>query len=146
MRNNFSFGTRAAALAVCALSASLVYAEQRPNVAISVPFEFAVSGKTMPAGSYTISSANTLAGSSVFLVRNGSTGTSALAVMPQRSWQNAAGAAKPEVVFGCAADACSLRELKIPGWDGFVASPIKANAAQRERLVALEAKLSASGK
>ncbi len=146
MKNTFFHVSRAAALTVCAFTASQMQAALIPTVSVNVPFEFMVAGKTLPAGSYTIASANSKSGASIFVVRNNATNKGVFSVMRGRSWPKATDPKTPQVVFACRDENCYMQELKIPGSDGYVAPLPKLTPAQRERQVALNAGYAAVGK
>ncbi|MEP7367546.1 MAG: hypothetical protein ABI972_30165 [Acidobacteriota bacterium] len=146
MKNTFFKVSRAAALAVCAVATSQVQAALIPSLSVSVPFDFVVSGKNLPAGSYDIVSTNTNTTGSVFVVRNKVTRTEAISMANSRSWPKGAATKSAQVVFACRDERCYIKELQIPGSDGYVVMLPKATPAQRERLVALNAGFAATGK
>lgn len=146
MKNTFFHVSRAAALTVCAFATSQMQAAMIPTVSVNVPFEFMVAGKTLPAGSYTITSANSKAGASIFVVRNDATNKGVLSVMSGRTWPKDTDSRSPQVIFACRDESCYMKELKIPGSDGYVAPLPKLTPAERERQVALNAGFVAAGK
>ena len=125
--------SRAAALAVCAFAATDARASSLPNVTMNVPFDFVVSGKTLPAGEYMIVQANNQSAIPAFVIRNTRTKTASIAVMSQRTRDYAD---KAEAVFQCADNTCYLREMKITGSESFVA-PVPHKAAQKERITSI---------
>jgi hypothetical protein len=132
MRNKLINITRAAALAVCAFTATQAHATSLPNVAMSVPFDFVVSGKTLPAGAYMVARVNGISPVPAFVIRNVRTHTASIAVMSVRS-RNAAD--KAEVVFNCSDNKCYLCEMKITGVESYIA-PVPRNS-QKERVTSI---------
>jgi hypothetical protein len=128
MRNKLINISRAAALAICALAATQTHAAALPNVSMDVPFDFVVSGKTLPAGQYVIQRANSETGIPAFVIRNTRTRTASIAVMPQRSNGMSD---KAEVVFLCMESKCFMREMKVTGQASYIANVPRA--VQKER-------------
>ena len=118
MRHKLINLSRAAALAIFALAAAPTQASAMSNVSMTVPFDFVVSGKTLPAGTYVVLRANGQAGVPAFVIRNARTRSASIAVMPQRS---SATADKAEAVFYCVEGECYLREMKVTGEAAYVA-------------------------
>ena len=123
----------AAALAFCAFTTTSAQASPLPNVSVNVPFDFVVSGKTLPAGEYQVVGAASRASTAAFAVRNVRTKNAAIAVMPQRS---AAPSGESQVVFSCFDSKCYLRELKVSGVESYIASTPRA-PGQKERTISL---------
>ena len=146
MKNTLHHVSRAAALAVCVFAAGQARAEYLPTMSVSVPFDFVVSGKTLPAGNYSILSSTSRAGASIFVVRNRLTREGAFSIMGGRTWAKSTDPDTPQVVFACREEVCYLNELKIPGSDGFVVRLPNFSPAQRERQVALNAGYIVGGK
>lgn len=126
--------SRAAALAVCAFAVTDVRAMSLPNVTMNVPFDFVVSGKTLPAGEYVVMRANNQSAVPAFVIRNTRTNKASIAVMMQRSRD---AADKAEAVFQCADNTCYLREMKITGSESFFAPVPRNAAAQKERITSI---------
>lgn len=133
MKNKLINISRAAALAICAFAATQSQAMSLSNMAVNVPFDFVVSGKTMPAGEYVVLRASSQSATPAFVFRNLRTNTASIAVMAQRTRNTADNA---EVVFNCVETKCYLREMKITGFESFVAS-VPRGVSQKERVTAI---------
>ncbi len=133
MKNKLINISRAAALAMCAFAATQAQALEFSNVAVNVPFDFVVSGKTMPAGEYIVLRTNNQGATPTFVFRNMRTNTASIAVMSQRTRDTSD---KAEVVFNCVENKCYLREMKVTGLESFVA-PTPRIVSQKERITAI---------
>ena len=134
MKNKLMNISRAAALAVCAFAATELRAMSLPNVAMNVPFDFVVSGKTLPAGEYRVLRANGETGLPAFVFRNVRTSRSAIAVMSQRS---AGVSDKAEVVFNCSDNKCYLREMKVIGRESYMVPLPRKTSTQKEKMTSI---------
>jgi hypothetical protein len=145
MKDTFSHVTRAATLAVSMIAAGQLQARLMPNLSVTVPFDFIVSGKSLPAGTYNILSTNSISGAPTFLVRNAAGKNQAFSVMSGRSWPSKAGNSS-QVIFACRAESCYLKGLKFDANEGYFAPLPKMSPAQQERQVALDARFTPAGK
>jgi hypothetical protein len=146
MKNTFFHVSRAAALAICAIATSQVYGAIVPGLSVKVPFDFVVAGKTLPAGDYTIVKTNSTGGIPVFTVTNTVTRRGVLSMMSGRTWPADNEPKDARVIFACRDESCFMKELRIPGSDGYVVMLPKATRAQRESEIALNARYLAVGK
>lgn len=146
MKNNFFRISRAAALTVCALAATHLQAAMVPKLTATIPFDFAVGKKTLPAGNYSIVSTNSYGAAPLFVVRNERTGNASVALMSEHSLPNGKEATSAQVAFACRENTCFLSELKIPGSDAFTATLPRLSSARKERRVALNARFAPAGK
>ena len=137
MKNTFFHVSRAAALAVCAIATSQVHAAMVPGLSVKVPFNFVVAGKTLPAGTYTIVKASSTGGAPLFSVTNTATRRGVLSLMSGRTWSVNNEPKTARVIFACRDESCFMKELQIPGSDGYVATLPKATPAQRESEIAV---------
>lgn len=128
--------SRAAALALCAFAATQVNAMNFPEVKVAVPFDFIVSGKTLPAGTYSLVQSSAPTGMPTFVMRNERTRKGVYVVMGQREAADAKNN-QAQAVFACAAGDCYFREIKIPGSDSFLTSTPKRTPAKAEKLISL---------
>jgi len=128
--------SRAAALAICAFAASQAQAVNLPSASMKVPFDFVVSGKTMPAGEYTIIHTNASGGPSTFILREARTRKGAYAVMSIRGGLVPASNGA-HVSFTCNSGACYLRELSLPGRESYIGLMPRAAEDRQERLISL---------
>jgi hypothetical protein len=85
-------------------------------------------------------------GTPIFMVRNEATRKGVISLMNSRSWPKANDSKTAQVVFACRDESCYMKELKIPGSDGYVITLPKLSPAQRERQVALNAGFVETGK
>ena len=109
-------------LALCAASA------QGDGVRVNVPFQFWVSGKTLPAGSYVLSSRRDR-----MLIRNADGNETAIALASNVSGHSESNNGK--VVFRCYHSQCFLSQLWNPAEDGghqVLRSREEQDAAKRE--------------
>jgi hypothetical protein len=63
-----------------------------------------------------------------------------------RTWQKGSDPKTAQVVFACRDERCYMKEVKVPGWDGYLLSLPRLSPAQQERHVALNAGSDAVGK
>jgi len=132
--------SRAAAIAVCAFSATQIHASTMPNVTMNVPFEFVVSGKTLPAGEYSVFRANGPSGIPALAIRNTKTANGAITFTSQRSVE---GAGKSEATFVCRESKCYFVELKTSSMESYVAPVPRVSRSQKERMISLGVRTSA---
>lgn len=126
--------SRAAALAICAFGAAQLDARSLPFVKMTVPFDFVVSGKTMPAGEYQMFGMSNQAATPAFIIRNTRTHRASIAVMSQRS---AGTGAQAEVTFLCRDAKCYLREMKTSGMESFIAPVPISTKVEKERMTSI---------
>lgn len=128
--------SRAAALAICAFAATQANAMNMPQLKVDIPFEFTVSGKTLPAGTYSLVLSPAPSGMPTFVMRNERTRKGVYVVTSQREKADANNN-RAQVSFTCAAGDCYFREIKVPGSDNFLTSTPKPTPAKTEKLISL---------
>jgi hypothetical protein len=128
--------SRAAALAICAFAATQANAMNLPQLKVDIPFDFTVSGKTLPAGTYSLVLSSAPTGMPTFVMRNERTRKGVYVVMSQREKADATNH-QAQVSFACTAGDCYFREIKVPGSDNFLTPTPKRNPAQTEKLISL---------
>ncbi|MEP7367547.1 MAG: hypothetical protein ABI972_30170 [Acidobacteriota bacterium] len=111
-----------------------------PHLSIEVPFDFVVSGKTLPAGQYVIVRDAYMSPTPTFVIRNARTKKASMALISYRTGQVAD---KAEVVFNCVENKCYFRELKIAGLQGYVAT-VPRMASRMERVTSIPLRSPAS--
>ena len=146
MKNKLFHVSRAAALALCAFASSHLQAALVPSLTVTVPFDFIVSGKTLPAGNYHVVTSNSIGGTPVLIFRRQGAGTGALTMVSHRAPKASEELKSAQVVFACRAESCYMNEVRIPGWDGYIAALPKLSPAQKERQIALDARFATIGK
>lgn len=146
MKNITSRIFQIAALSAVTMAASQLQAASAPELTVAVPFDFIVSGKTLPAGTYKVVAVTTGSGISAFAVRNNTTKHAALIVMGDRAIEVASPARGAKVGFSCRAGACYWHKVSIPGRDTYVRSLPPLSRGDQERLVALDARFIAAGR
>ncbi|HZO56674.1 MAG TPA: hypothetical protein VFB63_28450 [Bryobacteraceae bacterium] len=134
MKNKLMNISRAAALAVCAFAATEAQAGSMPDILMNVPFDFVVSGKTLPAGEYRVFRANTMSATPAFVVRNMRTKSAAIAVMMQRT---PGGSDKAEATFVCSENKCYFRDMKVNGMESYFAAVPRKSSAQKEKMTSV---------
>ena len=135
-----------AAIAAVTIAATQLHAAPVPELTVAVPFDFVVSGKTMPAGTYRVSLVTTQSGIPSFIVRNQSTRIGAFAVMGGRAVNSKPLDGGAQVAFSCRAETCYWREIRVPGRDAYVAPLPSITRGQHEKMVALDARFAATGR
>jgi len=145
MKNITSRIFQIAAISAVTMAATQLQAASTPEFSVAVPFDFIVSGKTLPAGNYKVVAVPTGSGITAFAVRNNSTKHAALMVMAGRAIESKA-ADGAKVGFSCRAGSCYWHTVAVPGRDTFVGSLPPLSRGEQERMVALDARFITSGR
>ena len=117
---------------------SMAYAQG--TLTAEIPFEFKVSGKAMPAGSYTVIDRAPISGTHVTAIRNRETFTSAMAVSGALDTQGKPNAA-PSLLFACVKGTCELAAVKTVDGTRTYHPNLKLSAREKEALAMVEVRL-----
>lgn len=105
----------------------------------TIPFDFTVAKKLMPAGSYAVKRVEGASTTYTLQIRNVKTAEAVVIVSPVALDVNASANGNGKIVFRCSTGACALAEVHSPGERTGRALPVpKAPRGDSQRTVAIQ--------